>query len=434
MRPSHSHKPIRLFLVALLCAAGVWLYAIRVLIPHQMSDALAHHRPIGNLSDLYPRWLGAKELLLRGRDPYSPEVTREIQQGYYGRPLDQARPGEPKDQQGFAYPVYVEFYLAPTIQLPFETVRRGFCWVMFALTVASVPLWLRVLRWSPPQWTQASLIVFTVGSLSVMQGVKLQQMTLLVAALVAVAMALLTSDRPIAAGIVLALATIKPQLVFLLLFWLMIWTLADWRRRYRWAASFMGTMAILFAASEWYLPHWLYRFLQAIHRYQNYSDAVSILDKLLTAPWGSLPRALAVAATVYLVWKNRRIAAHGTTFAVMAALVLAVTVIVTPSFALYNQVILLPAMLLLARDWRLLWIRNRTSRVLLSLVAIALCWQWLSSIVLTGLSFFLPLVTIEPAWALPLWTVHFLSVIVAGLVLMVGYHATFGAPATSVTS
>ena len=144
--------------------------------------------------------------------------------------------------------------------------------------------------------------------------------------------------------------------------------------------------------------------------------------------------ALAVAATVYLVWKNRRIAAHGTTFAVMAALVLAVTVIVTPSFALYNQVILLPAMLLLARDWRLLWIRNRTSRVLLSLVAIALCWQWLTSIVLTGLSFFLPLVTIEPAWALPLWTVHFLSVIVAGLVLMVGYHATFGAPATSVTS
>ena len=60
-----------------------------------------------DLSDLYPRWLGARELLLHHRDPYSPEVTREIQIGYYGRPLDPSRPQDPRDQQGFAYPAYV---------------------------------------------------------------------------------------------------------------------------------------------------------------------------------------------------------------------------------------------------------------------------------------------------------------------------------------
>jgi len=52
-------------------------------------------RPRGNLSDLYPRWLGARELLLHGRDPYSPEITREIQRGYYGRELDSSRPNDP---------------------------------------------------------------------------------------------------------------------------------------------------------------------------------------------------------------------------------------------------------------------------------------------------------------------------------------------------
>ena len=309
-----------LLLLAILCAGGMWTYINRVMIPHQLSDAAAQGLPRGNLSDLYPHWIGARELLLHGRDPYSPEITREIQQGYYGRPLDPARPGDPRDQQGFAYPVYVAFYLAPTIHLPFEIVRKGFFWVLFGLTVATIPLWLRVLRWSVPFWPQVSLIVFTIGSLTVVQGLKLQQMTLLVVALLAVAVALLASVRPIAAGVVLALATIKPQLVWLLLFWLLIWTLADWRRRYRFAASFLFTMAILCAASEWYLPHWIPRFLQAMHRYPSYTDAVSILDKLVPAPWGWMSTVLAVAAMVHIGWKNRRLAEDTAAFAATVSL------------------------------------------------------------------------------------------------------------------
>jgi hypothetical protein len=419
MRLGISQKPFWLLLAAVLCAAGVWLYADRVLIPHQISDAVVHNRPTGNRSDLYPQWLGARELLLYGHDPYSAETTREIQQGYYGRPLDPSRPGEPKDQQAFAYPVYVAFYLAPTIHLPFEAVRKGFFWVLFILTVVSIPLWLRVLRWSAPLWAQGSMIIFTIGSLTVMQGLKLPQMTLLVAALLAIGLALLASDRPIAAGVALALATIKPQLVWLLLFWLTIWTLADWRRRYRWAASFLCAMAILCAASEWYLPNWIFRFVQAVHRYQNYNDAVSILDKLLPAGWGLIPSAFAVAATAYIGWKNRRVAVDTPSFAAMTSLTLAVTVIVTPSYALYNEVILLSALLMLVRDRQLLWNQNLSSRVLLSLAAVLLLWQWLASIVLAGLSFVLPLRTFEAAWPVPLWTVHFLAVAVAGLVLMV---------------
>jgi hypothetical protein len=433
MRPSISHKPFWLVLAAVLGAAGVWLYANRVLIPYQISDAVAHRRPRGNLSDLYQHWVGARELLLNGHSPYGPDVTREIQQGYYGRPLDPAHPGDPKDQR-FAYPVYVVFILAPAIHLPFEIVRKGFFWVLLGLTVASVPLWLRVLRWSAPLWAQASLIVFTLGSLPVMQGLKLQQMTLLVAALVAIALALLASDRPIAAGIALALSTIKPQLVWLLLFWLMIWTMADWRRRYRWAASFLFTMAILCAASEWYLPHWIPRFLQALREYPTYTDAVSTLDKLVPAPWGWIPRALAVATTVHVGWKNRRLAEDTRAFAATVSVTLAVTVIVTPSYALYNQVMLLPALLMVVRDRQLLWGRNRVSRVLLSLVAILLLWPWLAGIVLAGLSFIRPLGTVETAWAVPLWTVLPLPVAAAALVLIGSYQRTFSAPAAPGTS
>src|SRR5438270_11103744 len=113
-----GYGPFWLFFIALLCALGMWLYASRVLIPYQRADAAAHGEPRGNLSDLYPRWLGARELLLRGRNPYSKEITREIQTGYYGRPLDPSRPEDPKDEERFAYPVYVTFLLAPSVRLP----------------------------------------------------------------------------------------------------------------------------------------------------------------------------------------------------------------------------------------------------------------------------------------------------------------------------
>jgi hypothetical protein len=99
-------------LLALLCAGSMWFYVDLVLIGYQVRDAAAHERPRGNLSDLYPRWLGAKELLLHHRNPYSQDISVEIQQGYYGRALDPTRPNDPKDEQGFAYPVYVTFLLA----------------------------------------------------------------------------------------------------------------------------------------------------------------------------------------------------------------------------------------------------------------------------------------------------------------------------------
>jgi hypothetical protein len=79
-----------------------------------------HSQPLfgvlgGYLGDVYQRWIGTRELLLHGRDPYDVEVTREIQAAYYGRPLSSQ---EHRDEQRFAYPIFVVFLLAPTVGMP----------------------------------------------------------------------------------------------------------------------------------------------------------------------------------------------------------------------------------------------------------------------------------------------------------------------------
>jgi hypothetical protein len=415
-------------LLACLSAAGMWTYANRVLIPYQEVDAAAHARPRGNLSDLYPRWLGAKELLLRGRDPYSAEVTREIQAGYYGRPLDPTRPGDPHDAQGFAYPLYVVFFLAPTIGLRFDVVATSFCWILLILTSVSTLLWIRFLRWSESWWTRVSLLVLTLGSLAVMQGLKLEQMTLLVAGLIAIAIALLVKDRPIPAGFLLALATIKPQLVWLLLCWLAIWTAADWRRRYRWVVSFLATMAILLAVSERHLPHWISRFWQAIHEYQRYTGAVSVMDTLIGPPWSRALELAALGAVVGICWRERRQAVNTSGFGFTVSLVLAATILLVPTFAPYNQVLMIPSLLVLFRERRTIWQGSFASRVLALITTSLVCWPWIASVVLAVLSFAIARETVEQGWAIPFWTVTQAPVGVAALMLLLYYQRTFAAP------
>jgi len=239
-------------LITLFFAGSTWFYVQGIMIPFQKADAAAHRRPRGNFSDLYPRWLGARELLLHNRDPYSPEISREIQIGYYGRPIDPTHGGDPS----FAYPVYVVFLLAPTINLPFPVVRAVFGWFLILLICLNVLLWLKVLRWTPPLLIAASLIIFTLGYFPVVQGLKLQQLTLLVSGFITGSILLVVSRQLLFAGILLALATIKPQLTLLISLWLLLWAFSDWRARKRFIFGFCITMVVLLLGAQYVLPGW----------------------------------------------------------------------------------------------------------------------------------------------------------------------------------
>jgi hypothetical protein len=382
----------------------MWFYVSRILVPYQRADAVAHGRPRGNLSDLYPRWLGARELLLHGRNPYSREITREIQVGYYGRELDASRPGDPRDQQGFAYPVYVAFLLAPSIGFPFERVMIAFFWLLVAVTALSVPLWFRAIGWRPRPVLLVIAIVLTLGSFPSLQAMKLQQLTLLVAALLSGAMALLVSGHLFAAGAMLAVASIKPQLVVPITACLLLWALSDWRRRQRFAWGFGSTMALLFAGSEVLLPGWFGNFLSAMRDYRNYAGRMSMLDVLLTPWWGRILTVFIVAAVGAICWRFRAEPAGSRVFSLVTTLVLAVTVIIIPMFAPYNYVLLLPGLLVLAENWSVLWTRNVIARAGCLLVAIAVAWPWVASMGLTLASLFLTPESVQRWWWLPLYT------------------------------
>lgn len=395
----------------------MWLWVQRIAIPHQQIDSAERGIPRGNLSDLYPRWLGARELLLHRRDPYSLEITREIQQGYYGRVLDTSRPDDPKDQQAFAYPLYVVFVLAATVGLPFAVVQRIFLYLLVALTAASVLLWLRAVNWRLNLDAKLIWIVLVLGSFPAIQGFKLQQLTLLVAGLIALSMAALASGRFVWAGVALAIASIKPQLVILLVLWLCIWVAGNWRERRRFFWSMVLAAAALVLGAEILLPGWIQEFRAASAAYYNYTGGGrSVLDVLLSPTAGRAVSAFLVMGLLIALWRLRRAPESSPEFLYSLALVLATTLTVIPMFAPYNQLLLIPVLMLIVRAVRDLWTRSAISRGFTGITALTVFWPWIAAAGLVLASFFLPRTSVLKAWALPILTSLAIPITVLALV------------------
>jgi hypothetical protein len=372
---------------------------------------------------LYPRWLGARELLLHHRNPYGDDVTAEIQKGYYGRAIDPARPNDPKDQQGFAYPVYVVFLLSPLIWLQFHYVQLFFYWFLLLATAVSVLLWLRVLRWRLPLIATAAAVVLTIGSVPVMQGIKLQQLSLLIAALMTLSVACISEGYFSVGGALLALATIKPQLAWAPVAALLAWAFSNWAMRRKFAIAFMVTMALLLGGAEIVLPDWWKMFTGAVVRYHQYTQNQSVIEAMLSVVFNTnagnravhqcaqLLSLAAVLACGVVIWKRRRVEASDFEFGFSMALVLALSVLVVPMYVPYNQILLLPAIFVLLKERREFIAQAGTRRLAFAIGVGIVAWQWVASIGLLAVYFLLSRERALQGWtwpflgtlAFPLW-------------------------------
>jgi hypothetical protein len=302
------------------------------------------------------------------------------------------------------------------IGLSFHEVQIFFHWLLLGLTVASVWLWLHGLRLRLPVPAILIAMVLTVGSAPAVQGIKLQQLTLLVAALLAGSVACVASGFLFLGGVLLALATIKPQLAWPLVAWLLLWAVSDWRVRRRFVFGFGLMMALLLGGAEIILPGWWRMFAEAIRQYHQYTQNQSVLEVIVNGIFGSVAggavgrvggqilAALAVIACVPVLWKLRREPAGASAFSCATALALGLTVLVIPMYGPYNQVLLLPPILLLARVGRTFVSRSRVRRSAYGLGALLLAWQWIASFGLT-----LIYLLVSRAWALDGWKWPFFS-------------------------
>ena len=342
-------------LVAVFTCTVTFAYRQRTLLPWEHYINVERGSLKAEMGDLYPRWVGTRELLLHGRNPYGPEVSHEIQTAFYGHPVEQTY-HQPQakilDEQRFAYPVYVVFLLAPTINLDFAKVQKWAPVVLGLCVALSAWVWLRVLDWRISRLSTLALILIVLSTPQVMQGFRLQQIGLFVFFLLAMASWCVVRTHLFLAGILLALSTIKPQSVVLCLVWFLLWSLGDWKNRWRLAGGFAITMIALVGAGELLLPQWPQYFLEGLEAYPKYFQTTS-LTQLVLGNW--LGGALSIVAIVVLVayaWGKREVAAQSPEFVELLSMFLVASTLVLPLLTPFNQGLLLLPVFILLRDWK----------------------------------------------------------------------------------
>ena len=397
-------------------------YFFELLIPRVRAADAVSNRAGGYRydSDLYPIWVGSRELF-QGRDPYAPALTAQIETGLYGRPLDRSHALDAHvNMRAFAYPLYTIFLYAPIAAVPFPQVQIVISIILPALAALTVALWLRVLRTHFCWPGYLAAICLTLASYPVLEGIYAGQPGLLVALFIAGTFVALGRGQYVLAGVLLPLASVKPQLVTPIALWMLGWALSRWSERKRFLLSFLATTLVLLTASFCVLPHWYSEWMHMLLEYRLISPpplSQSVLGRFA----GGIVVLFVFSVSAWLCWKNRSQRADSEGFLLSTVFVLTATVLIFPSaIAVYDQFLLLPAALwLFTRRNRLLDARVAVRSLALLVIAV-LSWQWLAAFGVVISSILFPAVAHSPTvLLLPLRTAASVPFALTGLLCVV---------------
>lgn len=313
-------------------------------------------KPYPGANDFYSRWSGARSFWLDGLDPYGEEASLAIQIGIYGRPVQ-----EDEDPGYFTYPMYTTLLLAPLTPLPYAWAEATWLALLIALQIGALALLIDVFSWRPRAFLLSVSVLWGIFFYPASRGILLGQPGLVVYFLEVLALWTLARGRDGVAGAALALSTIKPQMGFLFVPFLLLWGL--WERRWRLIGAFAVVWGGLMAWSFIVLPGWFGEWWEQLARYPSYTAIGSPLWVLtrvylpfLGAP-GEIVIGGALVALLLWAWWRVIIQRRGAEFGWAVALTLTVTHLIavrtaTPHFVVFNIPLYFYFAALIAADQR----------------------------------------------------------------------------------
>jgi hypothetical protein len=281
--------------------------------------------------------------------------------------------------------------------LSFTIVKVLFVAVAYFCLVASVWFWLRSFDSDQSVLATAAASVLFVGSYAGVVVVQVQQLAVVILAAVGGAMMAIAAGRLGLAGVLLALATIKPQSVLPIVAWLLIWAISNWKDRRDLLISFSITSVALLAGAEALLPGWIWEWRRALSAYMRYAPiGGAYVELLFGSAFGKVVAGLLILGICMFCWRARQDDAQTDRFKLTIPLILTSNLLVNPVWHTYDHIFVLPAALLLFH-WRDEFLRLRPlGRAVAGLCAIAVFWQWAAAAAVS----FIGVVSRKSAWNL----------------------------------
>jgi len=230
------------------------------------------NNPGGN--DFLAHYVGTRSLLFEGKSPYGDEVALEIQRRVFGRPAE-----EGEIEHRVVYPLYSTLIFAPFALIAnYAVARVAWMTVMELALLGTGYLALQITNWKPRLVILAIYFQFAVlwyhGFRAVING----NAVIVVSLCITGSLFALKKNKDRAAGVLLTLSTIKPNLVVLLILYILIWSV--YQKRYRVILWFLGSMLVLTLGGMLLIPDWIFQNLWEIMRYPGYNPPGSIGEVL----------------------------------------------------------------------------------------------------------------------------------------------------------
>lgn len=231
------------------------------------------------------QWISIRSLVTAGTSPYSDIVTAQIQEAV-------------KEENSFAEgnpPRYTSPLYSGVVILPFTLIGNNTLahalWLTIQLVVFFMMLVfsLKLTAWKPAWYIFFLFSLFTIFSYHIVMpwldgGLSIWASLFLVLAFLAI-----SNNRYEFGGIFLALAAIQPQMVVLLLFFIIIWAVSQNRKIL--ILWFFATLIFLSIIGLFLVPDWIIQYIRLLYNFrQNFPPGT--LGFLFSNTWPGLGKQL----------------------------------------------------------------------------------------------------------------------------------------------
>ncbi len=237
-----------------------------VLVANVVATYAVFTEPFPGRNDFFSRWEGARSFWVDGASPYSDEASLNIQMGIYGRPVI-----ENEDPGLFVYPFYTVFIIAPTAFVDYAIADAIWLVLLEVCLIGAILLILNLYNWKMPIWLLIFAILWSLMDYFPSRGLFLGNPSHVVYFLQILSIWALFKKQESLAGIALAISTLKPQMGYLLVPFLLIWGLRV--RHWRFVGAFVVSFGALMLASFALQPDWFSGWIDQVRQYPEYTAA-----------------------------------------------------------------------------------------------------------------------------------------------------------------
>ena len=251
-------------------------------------------------SDFFVQWLAVRTFAKEGLSPYMPVVQTTTEEFVYGHPTN---PGEKGLK--FSSPLY-----SVIVILPFALIRDSqIAWMVWMVLleialVANAGIVLRLTGWKPAVWLLFLMIVFSLLGFHNFQALASGSVIVLGSLFVLSSFLAIRSGRYELAGILLALATIQPRAVLLVILFVLFWAIS--KRLWAIVVWFFAGVAFLFVLGLFFIPDWPVQYARIILNFKEYYTVitpVAVFSSELPGMGRQLGWVLSVLMTVILIFE-----------------------------------------------------------------------------------------------------------------------------------